>query len=194
MPFGKPGRPPLDRLAEQQRIYEATTPLLQASGVRGLSMRAVADAACLSVGGLYHYFPNKRALVLHGLRPEARDRLCRDFRARIADAPAAAGLDAYLDLSVRLLAFVRPAVQAALELGAPTLQAELDAGLAQNAAELQQALALAAPHARGRRPPPGAGRARRRPRRPRRHPRTATAARAWCPRRAAPRARHHRLG
>lgn len=148
MPFGKPGRPAKDRLQEQQRIYEAAVPLLRRDGVRRLSMREVAQAAHLSTGGLYHYFPNKRALVLHGLNPEARDRICRGFRTQAAAAGAATPeeyLETYLEVSARLLAFVRPAVLAAIELGVGTLQAELDRGLEQNVSELCQALSHVAP-------------------------------------------------
>src|SRR5436305_196848 len=51
--FGKPGRPPEDRLGRQYEIYQAVTPLLLAVGARRLSMRDAADAACMSIGGLY---------------------------------------------------------------------------------------------------------------------------------------------
>ncbi|MBK9715083.1 MAG: helix-turn-helix transcriptional regulator [Kouleothrix sp.] len=64
MLFGKRGRPPEDRLARQREIYTAVAPLIEREGVRRLSMRQAAAAACLSIGGLYHYFPTKRELVL----------------------------------------------------------------------------------------------------------------------------------
>src|SRR5919202_6385305 len=75
MAFGKPGRPPEDRLARPREIYEAVIPLIYRDGARRLSMRSAARAAHMSVGGLYHYFPAKRDLVLHGLREDARDRV-----------------------------------------------------------------------------------------------------------------------
>lgn len=150
-PFGKPrraGRPPEDRLARQREIYEAVAPLIVAGGARSLSMREAARAACISVGGLYHYFPSKRDLVLHGLDWAARERLCRDYRERIANL-AGWSLDSYLDLyldhSLRMFAFIRPAVQAALELGAEELQAALDSGLAANVGELVESLRQVAP-------------------------------------------------
>src|SRR5215472_15247345 len=74
--FRKVGRPPEDRLCRQREIYLAVVPLLRCSGVRGLSMRAAARAAYVSVGALYYYFPTKRDLVLHGLQPEAIARYC----------------------------------------------------------------------------------------------------------------------
>src|SRR6266542_4373831 len=48
-------------------------------GVRRLTMRDAARAAHISVAGLYHYFPTKRDLVLHSLRPDAFKRMCGDF-------------------------------------------------------------------------------------------------------------------
>src|SRR5690349_12680270 len=81
----KVGRPAEDQLARRREIYEAVAPLLMTFGARQLSMRQAARAACISVGGLYHYFPSKRDLVLHGLSWEARDRLCCEYRERIAD-------------------------------------------------------------------------------------------------------------
>src|SRR5258708_10463699 len=80
--FGKKGRPPEDRLARQKEIYAAVSPLILQEGARQLSMRHAAQAACLSIGGLYHYFPTKRDLMLHGLCPEATHRHCQDFHAQ----------------------------------------------------------------------------------------------------------------
>lgn len=145
---GKVGRPPEDRLARQREIYEAVGPLILSQGARNLSLRAAARAACISVGGLSHYFPTKRDLLLHGLSWEARDRLCRDYRARIANL---AGwsleqyLELYLDHSLLMFAIVRPSIQAALELGATELQAGIDAGLAANVSELVESLRQVAP-------------------------------------------------
>lgn len=148
MAFGKPGRPPEDRLARQAEIFLAVAPLILRDGARRLSMRAAADAACMSIGGLYHYFPTKRDLVLHGLDEAARARLCHENRAAIADV-AAWGLsrwvESYLDLSQRMFGFLRPAVQAALELGAEEFQAQLDSGLTLHVAELLEALRVLAP-------------------------------------------------
>jgi AcrR family transcriptional regulator len=147
-PPSRIGRPAEDRLARQREIYEAVAPLILARGGRGLSLREAARAACISVGGLYHYFPTRKDLLLHGLSWEARDRLCRDYRARIADL---AGwsleqyLELYLDHSLRMFAFIRPSIQAALELGTAELQAGLDSGLAANVGELVESLRQVAP-------------------------------------------------
>ena len=148
MTFGKPGRPPEDRLARQREIYEAVVPLIYRDVARRLSMRSAARAAHMSVGGLYHYFPAKRDLVLHGLREDARDRVCREYRDQIADLygwSAERYVEAYLDFAIRMFAFVRPAVQAALELGVEEFQSQLDAGLTAHVEELAQSLRRVAP-------------------------------------------------
>jgi len=150
MSFGKPGRPPEDKLARQREIYEAVAPLILEVGARRLSMRDAARAAHMSVGGLYHYFPTKRDLVLHSLEWEARHRLCREYREQLFSLSgwnADAHIEVYLDLSIRMFAFMRPSVQAALELDAEELQEALDAGLAANVGELVESLRLVSPEA-----------------------------------------------
>ncbi len=184
MSFGKPGRPPEDKLARQREIYEAVAPLILEVGARRLSMRDAARAAHMSVGGLYHYFPTKRDLVLHGLEWEARHRLCREYREQLFSLSgwnANAHIEVYLDLSIRMFAFMRPSVQAALELGAEELQEALDAGLAANVGELVEEPAPGLPGGHRARPrkacpdhPPGRLGCPCRPtRRPRRDPRAA---------------------
>jgi AcrR family transcriptional regulator len=148
MAFGKPGRPPEDRLARRQEIYEAVAPLILSLGARQLSMREAAHAACVSIGGLYHYFPTKRELVLYGLNSEARDRLCREYREQLTKLSTWSrkeAIEAYLDHSIQMFNFVRPAARAVLELGASELQATLDAGMSTNVAELAETLQFVAP-------------------------------------------------
>jgi AcrR family transcriptional regulator len=131
MTFGKRGRPPEDRLARQREIYEAVTPLMMAQGgARRLSMRDAAQAACLSIGGLYHYFPTKRELVLHGLCPEAILRRCQDFHAQfehLAEADPQQYINEGIDLIVSHVEFCRPAIHAALELGTESFWEVIDA-------------------------------------------------------------------
>ncbi|MGI9149674.1 MAG: TetR/AcrR family transcriptional regulator [Chloroflexota bacterium] len=118
--FGKPGRPPEDRLLRRREIYEAVAPMILSVGVRQLSMRQAAEAACLSIGGLYHYFPNKRDLVLYGLNAAALERRRTDFWVRYGhletEQPAQL-LDALVHAFVEKIQFVRPSVHASLELG-----------------------------------------------------------------------------
>jgi len=120
MMFGKKGRPPEDRLARQREIYQAVAPLIVQEGARRLSMRQAARAACLSIGGLYHYFPTKRDLVLHGLCPAALLRLCQDFHAefgRLAEIDPRRYIEEGIEVVVEQVRFCRPAIHAALELG-----------------------------------------------------------------------------
>src|SRR5262249_59454506 len=104
-------------------------PLLQCTGVRGLSMCAAARAACVSVGALYYYFSTKRDLVLHGLQPEAITRFCTDrvdTYAHLAETDPSADSRAVLDHVHDLVGgFVRPAYDAAVELGAETMRAQV---------------------------------------------------------------------
>lgn len=120
MTFGKRGRPAEDRLARQSEIYQAVVPLLIQDGARRLSMRQAAQAACLSIGGLYHYFPTKHELVLHGLCPAAILRYCQGFHAQfdhLADREPRRYVEEGIELVVAQLKFCRPALHAALELG-----------------------------------------------------------------------------
>jgi hypothetical protein len=81
--------------------------------------------------------------VLHGLREDARDRLCREYRDQIADLSgwsAERYVEAYLDFALRMFAFVRPAVRAALEFGVEEFQSQLDAGLTAHVEELAESL------------------------------------------------------
>jgi AcrR family transcriptional regulator len=133
---GKPGRPPEDRLGRQHEIYLAVAPLIERHGAKRLTMRQAARAAHLSLGGLYHYFPTKRDLVLHALKPEAVARLCAEFHGRHADL-ARTDPGRYVQADVAYMArqcfFIRPAFQAALELDAEVawdhIQASIEGGL-----------------------------------------------------------------
>jgi AcrR family transcriptional regulator len=121
MTFGKKGRPPEDRLARQREIYQAVIPLIVQEGARQLSMRQAAQAACLSIGGLYHYFPTKRELVLHGLCPDAILRCCQDFHTQfghLSEGDPRRYLEEGIELVVEHVNFCRPAIYAAVELGA----------------------------------------------------------------------------
>lgn len=148
MAFGKPGRPPENRLARQQEIYLAVAPLILEVGAHQLTMSAAARAANLSVGGLYHYFPTKRALLLHGLSWEARDYLCRPGRRHIAGHVFDSRDDyvaACAEHSSRMFEFMRPSARAALDLGTESLQEMLEAGLKAGVWEIRESLRELAP-------------------------------------------------
>jgi AcrR family transcriptional regulator len=80
--FGKPGRPPEDVFLRRREIYMAVAPLIEKNGPKGITMRQAAASAHMSLGGIYHYFPSKRELVLFGVSPELFARSCADFHAQ----------------------------------------------------------------------------------------------------------------
>ncbi|HEV8194851.1 MAG TPA: TetR/AcrR family transcriptional regulator [Ktedonobacterales bacterium] len=146
--FGKRGRPPEDRLARQREIYEAVAPLILRDGAKRLSMRAAAAAACLSIGGLYHYFPTKRDLVLHGLCREALSRHCEDFHAEyghLTTLDPQRYLYEGIEVVVRQIGFCRPAVHAALELGYESFWQVIEELLSGTALDFETHLRQAAP-------------------------------------------------
>jgi hypothetical protein len=85
---------------------------------------------------LYHYFPTKRDLVLHALKPEAVARLCAEFHGRNANLERT-DPGRYVAADVAYMArqcfFLRPAFQAAVELDAEVawdhIQASIEGGL-----------------------------------------------------------------
>ncbi len=118
--FGKPGRPREDVFRRRLEIYAAVAPLLEKAGARALTMRQAAAAAHMSIGGIYHYFPSKRDLVLFVLSPDALQRLCNQpqlLAPRERTEPSA-HLATFLEGLVRGVPLLRPAVLAAIELGA----------------------------------------------------------------------------
>jgi AcrR family transcriptional regulator len=145
--FEKPGRPRNDHVRERLRIYRAARPLIVERGVRGTTLKAVARIACISPGGIYHYFTSKTHLVLYGLNPEGLSRACTEEAADLHEELAGADPDVrevvrlYVEKNVRMLEFVRPALQAAIELGRPELKRRLSASLKEDADALVAALA-----------------------------------------------------
>ena len=62
-----PGRPPgstRQGLETRKRLYDTAIKLMTERGYENTTLRAVADAAGVSVGLLYRYFPSKRSVVL----------------------------------------------------------------------------------------------------------------------------------
>jgi AcrR family transcriptional regulator len=147
----KPGRPPEDRLLRQREIFMAVAPIILAEGARAVTMRRAAAAACLSVGALYHYFPTRRALLLHGAQPEATIRLCEDFfrdREPYETAANAWSMAAcFVDFQLDEVRMVRPALKAALELGADEFTGIVEAGIHRGTREFVIALRRVLPDA-----------------------------------------------
>lgn len=147
--FGKPGRPSEDRVARQQEIFLAIAPLISARGTREITMARAAKAAGMSVGGLYHYFSNKRELLLFGLSAANLERVCADFRVRhghLAQTDPRALLALGLDtLTEAAGAFITPSVLAAVHLGIDTFRSQLDELLATEIVGLVGIIQLAYP-------------------------------------------------
>jgi AcrR family transcriptional regulator len=148
--FGKPGRPREDRLLRQREIYSSVAPLLLELGVRRLTMRDAARIAYVSVGALYHYFPTKRDLVLHALQEEPLERFCHDYFAKhfgLRSQDPWGFFDGFVEFQAQACLFVRPSVQAAVELGAEAFWPALDGVIELGLAKFADALRVAVPDA-----------------------------------------------
>jgi len=125
-------------------------PLLLDRGVRRLTMRDAARAAYLSVGALYHYFPTKRDLVLHGLQQEPLGRFCHDYFAKffgIRSQDPWRFFDGFVEFQAQACLFVRPSVQAAVELGSEAFWPALDGVIELGLGKFADALRVAVPDA-----------------------------------------------
>jgi len=146
--FGKPGRPPEDGFRRRWEIYTAAAPLLEKVGARGLTMRQAATAAHMSLGGIYHYFGSKRDLVLYGVSPEALEGLCEDFHQQLAQLEGTdpqAQLAHLLDSLVWFVSVSRPALLAAIELGASQALDTIEAAMKATLQEFVRAIRAVRP-------------------------------------------------
>lgn len=85
----------------RQKLYETATRLIAERGYAETTLRDVADKAGVSVGLLYRYFPNKRAVVL-----ALYDQLSLDQLSRAEAMPGGAWRDRFLftlELSLSVL-------------------------------------------------------------------------------------------
>ncbi|MDP8909330.1 MAG: TetR/AcrR family transcriptional regulator [Chloroflexota bacterium] len=85
--------------ATRERILEAAARVLAEHGYARGTTNRIADAAGLSIGSLYQYFPNKDAVLAELVRRHARDGV-----AALADLPLDGPLDAVLHAAVEALA------------------------------------------------------------------------------------------
>ena len=146
--FGKPGRPREDGFRRRWEIYTAAAPLIEKVGTRGLTMRQAATAAHMSLGGIYHYFGSKRDLVLYGVSPEALEGLCEDFRqqrAQLEGTDPQAQLAHFLDSIVWFVSVSRPALLAAIELGASQALDTMEAAMRATLQEFVRAIGAVRP-------------------------------------------------
>ncbi|MFI0354896.1 TetR/AcrR family transcriptional regulator [Actinomadura sp. 9N407] len=88
-----------------ERILDAATRVLSERGYEGASTNRIAEAAGISNGSLYQYFPNKDAIVvavLDRFADHLADRLGAEIEAAMAVGPWEAGGRALLDAQIRL--------------------------------------------------------------------------------------------
>jgi len=146
-------RPPEDRLERRREIWAAVSPLIEKAGARTLTMRQAAAVSFLSLGGLYHYFPDKRSLVLFGLDQEAHERVCMEFQARyghLQNSDPQTAAEAFVQFFGERVSFVRPSIYAALELGAVDFMSRLEANINLGLDAFMEVLRLAVPDSEDR--------------------------------------------
>jgi AcrR family transcriptional regulator len=88
------GRPPgttSQGLEARHRLYETAVRLIGERGYEATTLREVADAARVSVGLLYRYFPSKRAVVF-----ALYDQLSAEYAARAAAMTATKWRDRFI--------------------------------------------------------------------------------------------------
>ncbi len=102
----KRGRPPGGTAhgeTTRQKLYATAIRLIAERGYEQTTLREVADAAGVSVGLLYRYFPNKRAVML-----ALYDELSLDQLARASMMPAGAWRDRFLFALETSLSVLQP--------------------------------------------------------------------------------------
>jgi AcrR family transcriptional regulator len=84
-------------------VLEATARVLVKRGFDGLTTNLVAEAAGVSIGSLYQYFPNKEALVgaLIEKHVEGLTSLCLSELTRVAALPVAEAIRSVIELMIR---------------------------------------------------------------------------------------------
>jgi AcrR family transcriptional regulator len=84
-------------------VLEATARVLVKRGFDGLTTNLVAEAAGVSIGSLYQYFPNKAALVGALIEKHVEDimSLCLSELARVAELPLAQAIRCMVELMIR---------------------------------------------------------------------------------------------
>ncbi|MGG2464309.1 TetR/AcrR family transcriptional regulator [Streptomyces sp. RGM 3693] len=80
---------PVDHESRREHVSQAVWRILAAKGFGGLTLRAVAAEMDVSTGLLMHYFPTKRALVVHALELLEKSSAERPRRARPHEGLAA---------------------------------------------------------------------------------------------------------
>jgi AcrR family transcriptional regulator len=76
-------------LATFANILDAATDIILERGVKGLNTNLVAERAGINIGTLYHYFPNKNAILseLFGIQQSRRDDVLFEKLDALPDTP-----------------------------------------------------------------------------------------------------------
>jgi AcrR family transcriptional regulator len=106
-------------------IFEATIQVLLARGLDGVTTIQIADRAGVSIGSLYQYFPNKRALMAAVVRRHVGEvadltiAACRSTHGKTVAEMCAAMIEAFVAAKTR-----RPEVSRALYLPSAAVNAD----------------------------------------------------------------------
>lgn len=120
-------------------IFEATIQVLLASGLDGVTTIQIADRAGVSIGSLYQYFPNKRALMAAVVRrhvgevADATIAACKSAHGKTLAEMCATMMRAFVSAKTR-----RPEVSRALYL--PSAAVNADAIVREESARCAQAV------------------------------------------------------
>ncbi|MEU3020702.1 TetR/AcrR family transcriptional regulator [Nocardiopsis sp. NPDC007018] len=144
---------PARHQARRRHIMTAAAPLFAAHGLEGTSTARIREAAGVSSGTLFHYFPSKRAILVALLTDDDGDGAAHLAAAREGADPRAS----LLDLVERLAAPVASPVAAGLVMEGlrqaqhdPELARALEAGSVSESEALTHLLDRVAREGRGR--------------------------------------------
>ncbi|WP_029076951.1 TetR/AcrR family transcriptional regulator [Kaistia adipata] len=105
----------------RRRLLDCAANLAVETGLSSLTIQAVADAADVTKGGLFHHFPSKEKLI-EGVFIDLLEQLDAEIDALLADDPVAYGrfTRAYVDSAIRLMESKIPSPWGALSISMMT--------------------------------------------------------------------------
>lgn len=105
----------------RRRLLDCAANLAVETGLSSLTIQAVADAADVTKGGLFHHFPSKEKLI-EGVFIDLLEQLDTEIDTLLADDPIAYGrfTRAYVDSAIRLMESKAPSPWGALSISMMT--------------------------------------------------------------------------